>query len=100
MTVEGGLQGNPLSEFAAAADALRAQRPTRNPRLREAEQAFAENRLADARESLSRFLEKHPADPIAVHLMARTALRLARKEEAEALLARCVLLSPDYDAAR
>jgi|KBSMisStandDraft_5_1062788.scaffolds.fasta_scaffold66165_2 tetratricopeptide (TPR) repeat protein len=100
MTVEGGIQGNPLSEFAAAADALRAQRPTRNPRLREAEQAFAENRLADARESLSRFLEKHPADPIAVHLMARTALRLARKEEAEALLARCVLLSPDYDAAR
>src|SRR5438046_6078289 len=49
---------------------------------------------------LSLFLERHPADTIAMHLMGEAALRLVRKEEAEALLARCLALAPAFAAAR
>src|SRR5437867_2958787 len=66
----------PASEFAAAAEALRSERPVRNPRLSEAESALRENRLGEAHEMLSRFVEKHPNDPLALHLMADAALRL------------------------
>jgi len=100
MTSGDRMQAKPMSEFAAAADALRADTRPRNPRLREAEKALGENRLMDARESLSRFLETHPDDGIALNLMAVTALRLGRKEEAEALLARCVAVTPDFTATR
>jgi tetratricopeptide (TPR) repeat protein len=88
------------SDFAAAAEALRSERPPRNPRLREAESALRENRLGEAHEMLSRFLEKHPNDAIALHLMADAALRLGRKEQAEALLAQSVALAPEFTAAR
>jgi tetratricopeptide (TPR) repeat protein len=88
------------SEFAAALEALRSERPPRNPRLREAERVIRENRLAQAGEILSRFLESHPTDAIAMHLMAETALRTNRREEAESLLAQCLALAPDFAAAR
>src|SRR2546423_665561 len=88
------------SEFAEALEALRAERPPRNPRLHEAERAIRENRLAEAGEILSRFLENHPADTVAMHLMAETALRTNRREEAETLLAQCLALAPDFAAAR
>lgn len=88
------------SEFAAAAEALRSARPLRNPRLREAEQALRDNRFAEAHEMLARVLEKRPGDSGAMHLMAQALLGLGRKEEGEALLARCVHLDPDFAAAR
>jgi len=93
-------QGAGRSEFAEALEALRSERPPHNPNLREAERAIRENRLAEAGEILSRFLESHPTDAIAMHLMAETALRTNRKEEGEALLAQCVALAPDFAAAR
>src|SRR5438045_9638882 len=88
------------SEFAEALGALRAERPPRNPRLHEAARAIRENRLAEAGEILSRFLEHHPADTLAMHLMAETALRSNRREAAGTLPAHCLALAPELSAAR
>lgn len=100
MTLGGAAQGKPRSEFALALEALRTERQSRNPRLREAEMALRQNRLADARDALSLFLEKQPDDIHALHLLGEAALQSGRKEEAEALLAKCVALAPDFAAAR
>lgn len=89
-----------VSAFAAAAEALRAKVSPRNPRLREAEQLLRDNRLGEAHEALSRFLEKRAADAMALYLMAETQIRLDRREDAEALFAQCVRLAPDFTPAR
>lgn len=100
MTSDGGLHGGIGSEFATAAAALRAERVPRNTRLRDAEAALSENRLAEAQEILGRVLERHTDDPFALNLMAVTVSRMGRKEEAAALLAKCVALDKDFAAAR
>jgi len=84
----------------AAAAALRDKQPLRNARLRQAAQALQSKRLDEADRLLSEYLEQRPHDAMALHLLAETALKLGRKERAEALLARCVAESPDYDAGR
>jgi tetratricopeptide (TPR) repeat protein len=88
------------SHLAAAAEALRAERPARHPRLREAEKALRENRVGEAHDILTPFLAKNPADAVALHLMAEAALRMNRREKAESLLDRCLALDPEFSAAR
>lgn len=84
----------------AAVAALREKRPLRNPRLRQAAEALQNKRLDEAGRLLSKYLEQQPNDVRALHLLAETALKLGQKERAEALLARCVALAPDYEAGR
>ncbi len=98
-------QPEPLSaagpdDFASAADALRPERSLRNPRLREAAAALGENRPDVAERLLSKFLESHPRDVNALHLMAEAATREGRNEAAAALLAQSVALAPDFASAR
>lgn len=79
---------------------MRSVRPLRHPRLKEAAAALADNRPHSAEQLLSKFLAKHPGDLDAICLVAETALRLGRFEDAAALLAPCFERSPDFHAAR
>ncbi|HEY2444924.1 MAG TPA: sulfotransferase [Rhizomicrobium sp.] len=98
-------QNNPaLSDEAeiveAAAAALRNKRPLRSPRLRQAAEALRSNQLDDADHLLSNYLEQRPNDVRALHLLGETALKLGQRKRAEALLAQCVTLAPDFEAGR
>jgi tetratricopeptide (TPR) repeat protein len=86
--------------FAKAAESLRPRQPLRHPRLREAAALLDDNRSGPAAKLLREFLKGHPRDATALHLLAETAIRQGRSEEAEALLAQCLELSPDSLAAR
>lgn len=86
--------------FAKAAESLRPRQPLRHPRLREAAALLDDNRSGPAAKLLREFLNGHPRDATALHLLAETAMRQGRSEEAEAVLAQCLDLSPDSLAAR
>ncbi|MGH6876458.1 MAG: sulfotransferase, partial [Rhizomicrobium sp.] len=86
--------------FAAAMAALRAERPIRNAKLKEAAEALGQKQFEGSERLLSSYLARHPGDPGAVQLMAQTAFGMGRKEKAEALYAHCVELAPDFAAAR
>ena len=66
----------------------------RNRTLAEVAGALADNHVDIAKASLSRYLEKKPGDPDAMNLLAETARREKRFEDAELLLSRCVNQSP------
>jgi tetratricopeptide (TPR) repeat protein len=84
----------------AATTALRQKRPLRNPRLKEAAEALKNNHAAESDRLLSKYLEKHPGDPSALHLQAETALKLGEKRRTLALLMECLERAPAYDGAR
>ena len=84
----------------AAAAALRNRRPLKDARLKEAANALKSGEYANAERLLSAWLERRPEDAQALHLLGETALKLGRKERAEALLARCVAAAPGYQAGR
>jgi tetratricopeptide (TPR) repeat protein len=86
--------------FARATDALSAERPLCNPNLRNAADSLRHKQPETSERLLSTYLEKHPRDPSALHLMAQTAFSLGQKEKAEALLVRCLDIAPDFFAAR
>jgi len=86
--------------FAVAAAELRAARPLRNPKLREAAEWLRQKMPEAAERLLSNYLEKNPDDPGALHLMAQTAYAQGQKEKAEALFVRCLEFAPDFAAAR
>ncbi len=71
-----------------------------DPRLIEAASALCENRLAVAERLLRKFLGENPTDVAAIRMLAEVAARLGRYDDAEKLLARCLELAPDFDAAR
>jgi tetratricopeptide (TPR) repeat protein len=68
--------------------------------LAEARHALARNELQRADALLRAHLERHPADPDAIRLLAELAARIGRDEDACALLERCLRIAPGYDAAR
>jgi tetratricopeptide (TPR) repeat protein len=88
------------AHIAALLNALLGPRPLRNPRLREARQAFDASRLDIAEPLLHALLKKHPRDPEAMYLLAQCLLRRDLKSDAETLLADCVARAPDFAAAR
>jgi tetratricopeptide (TPR) repeat protein len=87
-------------DSAKAGAALRAQRPLRHKRLTEAAEALANGLPGTAQHVLAKFLDAHPADVCALHLMAEAALRLQQTDDAESLLVQCVGLAPGFDLAR
>src|SRR5437016_7282007 len=84
----------------AAAAALRQKRPLRHPRLREAAEAPNSKQPAEAERLLSKYLEKHPGNATALHVLAETAMKLGEKQRALALLTECLERAPDYEGAR
>lgn len=86
--------------FAGSVQALRARRPLRNPKLREARTAIDANRPDLAQRLLADFSRKHPGDVDALNLLGEAAMRRERKPEAETLLAQCVERAPGFDLAR
>ena len=85
-------------QFALAAEKLGAQRPLRNRRLQQIASRLANNEVAE--KELGDHLARRPDDADAISLMARVQLRRGRRLEAVSLLARCLELAPDFDAAR
>ena len=94
--------GRPESpdHFALAAERLGAQRPLRNRRLQQIASWLANNQVAEAEKELGELLARRPDDADAINLMARTAFRRGRQDEAIAFFERCLELAPDFDAAR
>ncbi|HEY6579364.1 MAG TPA: sulfotransferase [Rhizomicrobium sp.] len=90
----------PEAQFGQILASLRARRQLRHPRLREARRVLDSNRPDLAEPILAGFLKNHVDDVDAMSLLAEAATRRDRKPDAEKLLARCVELAPDFDAAR
>jgi tetratricopeptide (TPR) repeat protein len=99
-SAEASVPAGSRDAFARATHALRAERPLRNPKLREAAELLRQKQPEISERLLSTYLEKHPKDPSALHLMAQTAFSLGQKEKAEMLLTRCLDIAPDFFAAR
>lgn len=85
---------------ADAAYARHVQASTRNPQLLEAGAALYGNKLAIAERLLRAYLKAHPTDVAAIRMLAETGVRLGRLDDAEALLARCLELTPGFVEAR
>jgi tetratricopeptide (TPR) repeat protein len=86
--------------FALAAEQLGGQRPLRSRHLQQIGSNIDKNHIAFAETELTEYLARRPDDVDALNLMARTQLRLGRREAAAALLAQCLVLAPDFAAAR
>ena len=71
-----------------------------DPHLREPAAALKEGRVAEAETRLRNHIEQHPADIVALCLLADVIERDDRMKEAEALLQRCLELAPGYQRAR
>jgi tetratricopeptide (TPR) repeat protein len=71
-----------------------------DPGLMAAADALAEDRLDEAELRLRERLLASPTDVAAIRMLGEVAARLGRHEDAEALLARCLELAPDFHAAR
>jgi len=92
------LDGDAAGAETAYAEHVRAS--VQDPALKEAADALFDDRPAVAEGLLRRHLEAHPADVLAVHMLAEAATRLGRDGEAEYLLASCVERDPGFDGAR
>lgn len=86
--------------FAQAAARLNAQRPVREARLLQVVTVLQAGLWPLARTQLADYLRKHPKDADALWLAARVAQRLNARDEALALLARCLDSAPGFAAAR
>ena len=83
-----------------ATEALRADRALSHPRLREAAAHLQANRPGAAAALLQQHLKAQPRDARALHLLAESAARSGQLAQAEAMLAQCVALAPQSEAAR
>jgi tetratricopeptide (TPR) repeat protein len=90
--------GDPVGADQAYARQIKAS--TRDPRLLAAASALCENRIAPAEAMLREHLKQFPTDVAAIRMLAEIGARLGRYGDAETLLARCLELSPSFDAAR
>ena len=88
------------SAEAEAAWAQAALAAVRDPALREAALALAQNRLDVAERLLKPHLKTHPNDVQAIRMLAELAGRIGRLEDAEHLLRRALDLAPGFHAAR
>ncbi len=71
-----------------------------DPDLAQAADALIVERMDLAEPVLRRVLAARPTDPLALWILAETVSRTGRNAEAEALLARCLGLAPDFTSAR
>jgi tetratricopeptide (TPR) repeat protein len=88
---------------ATGADQARARfihTANRDPRLRAAAIALVANDLPAAESALRAHLRQNETDVAALRMLAEVAARLRRYGDAEALLERCLELSPSFSAAR
>ena len=85
---------------ANVAYARHIQASVNDPQLLEAAAALCDGKLAIAERLLRDFLKENPTDVAAIRMLAETGSRLARYEDAEKLLARCLELAPSFDMAR
>ena len=85
---------------AEAAYARHIQASVNDPQLLEAASALCDGKLAVAERRLREFLKENPTDVAAIRMLAECGARLARYEDAEKLLARCLALAPGFDMAR
>lgn len=72
----------------------------REPQLREAGRALAENRLTDADALLRRVLGRNPHDVVALNMLADVLEKNGQTADAETLLVQCLELAPGYTRAR
>jgi Flp pilus assembly protein TadD len=72
----------------------------RDPRLMEAAEALAADRLPEAETRLKARLRQSPTDVAAMRMLAELAVRVGRTGEALALLERCLELAPGFAEAR
>ncbi|MEM9757889.1 MAG: sulfotransferase [Pseudomonadota bacterium] len=70
------------------------------PRLMEAAEHVAAGRLGKAEGVLRRYVHDNPSDVNGIRMLGEVGLSLGALKDAEALLARCLELAPDYHAAR
>jgi tetratricopeptide (TPR) repeat protein len=85
---------------ADAAYAQQIKASTHDPRLLAAAAALCANQIPDAEALLKTHLWQFPTDVAAIRMLAEVAGRLGRYKDAEALLFRCLELSPSFSAAR
>jgi len=71
-----------------------------DPELTRAADALVAGRPAEADAVLRAVVARRPADPLALWMLGDVASRAGRNAEAEALLARCLELAPDFTSAR
>ena len=94
------LRGVGDAEGADAAYLAYVRHSARDPRLLQAAEALANNRLPDAEALLRDWLKQHPTDVAAIRMLAELAVRVGRTEEALHLLERCLELAPGFREAR
>jgi len=87
-------------EGADAAYARHLKASTHDPRLMAAAAALCENEIPQAELLLREHLKRFPTDIAAMRMLAEVAGRLGRYHDAQALLERCLELSPAFNAAR
>ena len=88
------------SEGADGAYAQQLRASANDPVLREAAVALCEDRLSVAERLLRERLKRSPTDVAAMRMLAELGTRLGRYRDSEALLARCLELSPSFTGAR
>jgi predicted Zn-dependent protease len=88
------------ADAASAAYSSHIRHSHRDPGLVAAAAALCENRIPEAERLLRAHLQRAPTDVAAIRMLAELAARLGRDDDAQVLLARCVALAPDFDAAR
>ena len=100
MAIQSARTSPATDPFAAAAAKLGAQKPLRNPRLREIESDLQRGEAESAEVALGGYLDRHPSDVDANYLMARVQLRLGRRLKAASALRRCLDFAPSFIAVR
>jgi tetratricopeptide (TPR) repeat protein len=92
------LEADQAGADAAYSEQIRAS--AADPTLRQAAEAMCDDRLAVAERILRERLKASPTDVAAIRMLAETGTRLGRLGDAEALLTRCLELTPSFGAAR
>ncbi|HEY2481738.1 MAG TPA: sulfotransferase [Caulobacteraceae bacterium] len=92
------IEGDAAGADAAYSELLRAG--VSDPALRQAAEALCDDRLDVAEQLLRARLKAEPTDVAAMRMLAEAGTRLGRLADAEALLTRCLELSPSFDGAR
>jgi tetratricopeptide (TPR) repeat protein len=88
------------TEAAEAVDMRGVRASVGDSALVQAARALCDNDLRVAEHTLRAVLKARPTDVAAIRMLAETAMRLGRYDDAENLLARCVELAPGFIAAR
>jgi tetratricopeptide (TPR) repeat protein len=88
-----------VPDFDSAAEELQPGRHAKHPRLREAAAHVERGSIAPAAKLLKEFLDRHPQDANALHMLGEIALMQGRESEAHTLLQRSDLAAARYSLA-